>query len=1163
MTRSGWTASGETFNALEEVTRSTPCLAKTMIEMAIVPRQAIAVRKDQWLLHDSSPSGSLAYGENGEVRIAATGATAVDSTIYTGDGYRTDLDLRDDIADVARITWDGSEDSSIELLAFTARLNPKRDGAQPKEVVYWELHVYSRYSAGLDRPQLLELTNPASPPRVEAIGTAETDVVFAMGNNVRPRVKYVRASDGSGNPVTYFEVRALKGGGTAAGNVGWARDSTHADLTTNGNRLNGVTLNRNQIIDEPLIEQPQSPAGVPIAKVETASLAGAVTIDFTTNPFDLGSTPTATVRFVLEGIVPSGSSLTGYVRNNADNAWIAFTHWQDSVALGVSKRQTYKMRLVLTPDAGGVVTPVAIRFGVLEETVADISDVATLQSCSWRCDPKTLKAEIARPVISVIRDGARDYLDAITDLLATNDLVNITIRLLWGSSRLPRSRWMLLDLFRIRNYVPGDAAIVLECVSLLGELKRVLPREIDVGGGVISRTPIPYVAQSLHDVYADLLDNQIGLAGQYRGPGIEDDATTVTKTVGAEASEITDGVWGVDGKAELDAVAGLDGSVVLPDQGVLKAIKLFGPKALVHAFDHNEIAWGGVDPGFAERTPEYYVSADWNPTRKQFETVLKSYHADGLAKLGTPKLGYPDRLPDEAAKWIYKVNIVSITRSGSSPNYLATVTFSVPHGLATGDHVVFVGAVQGDYNGDKIMTVTGAATATFELGAAAPTTPATGTITCHLLACRVGRRTTEAFGTGVMIWPFTTTYAHPERFIGDLVAVPTDRFVAKDPNTGRALRGWVVAVGTLVGVLNPEGMGFELWIAGYAGLIPTSQTVVPSTGTPLAPTIRWVPLATAPGTQQIYLISGSASDTLKYVVQDAGATVPGVTDASWTTYAGPFPVSQLEGLDRQVAAFALRNGVYSPLTVLRIDKNNEPTVSIEVVQIASNVTTPNLKVTIVPDDDVWAVRLYTRNAVAPTVSYPTGSGAADGVLNETKFRAEIRLHADGGGFDSAGGSIAGGLEWTDPVGYGTVDSYAVIAIPLDRFGRPGPRATASLTQVQVSAGPFFSAVSVARQSDGSSCSSKAVNRVSWTLGGGASDGANDVKIYVSNDGITYVLLTTITNPVTVTTYDDTVNAWYTGTGPYIPWRYKVEVHDGGGLLNTGSAYIAWRGQDCP
>jgi hypothetical protein len=72
------------------------------------------------------------------------------------------------------------------------------------------------------------------------------------------------------------------------------------------------------------------------------------------------------------------------------------------------------------------------------------------------------------------------------------------------------------------------------------------------------------------------------------------------------------------------------------------------------------------------------------------------------------------------------VSVSSMTRAGAT----VTVTTATNHGYSTGNTVAIDGATEADYIGDWTITVTGLNTFTFSIGAATPTSPATGTITC-------------------------------------------------------------------------------------------------------------------------------------------------------------------------------------------------------------------------------------------------------------------------------------------------------------------------------------------------------------------------------------------------------------------------------------------------
>lgn len=73
-----------------------------------------------------------------------------------------------------------------------------------------------------------------------------------------------------------------------------------------------------------------------------------------------------------------------------------------------------------------------------------------------------------------------------------------------------------------------------------------------------------------------------------------------------------------------------------------------------------------------------------------------------------------------------EIAITSLTRAGAT----VTAQTATAHGFATGNIVGVEGATQPAYNGDWAVTVTDATHFTFNIGAATPATPATGTIVC-------------------------------------------------------------------------------------------------------------------------------------------------------------------------------------------------------------------------------------------------------------------------------------------------------------------------------------------------------------------------------------------------------------------------------------------------
>jgi hypothetical protein len=83
------------------------------------------------------------------------------------------------------------------------------------------------------------------------------------------------------------------------------------------------------------------------------------------------------------------------------------------------------------------------------------------------------------------------------------------------------------------------------------------------------------------------------------------------------------------------------------------------------------------------------------------------------------------------------VSVTSITRSGS----IVTVTISGSHGYKKYTKITIAGATETAYNGEWSITPVSASVFTFDIGAATPTTPATGTIT----ATQVGAGWTKPY----------------------------------------------------------------------------------------------------------------------------------------------------------------------------------------------------------------------------------------------------------------------------------------------------------------------------------------------------------------------------------------------------------------------------------
>ncbi|HWP38952.1 MAG TPA: hypothetical protein VNL18_15505 [Gemmatimonadales bacterium] len=106
------------------------------------------------------------------------------------------------------------------------------------------------------------------------------------------------------------------------------------------------------------------------------------------------------------------------------------------------------------------------------------------------------------------------------------------------------------------------------------------------------------------------------------------------------------------------------------------------------------------------------------------------------------------------------------------------------------------------------------------------------------LAHKIGRLHINAFSLGLRLWRFKSIYRYPELRIGDVVAVPTDRFVMRDPGAGRALRGQLYGIGPIVQVGDPEHQTFGVWVRQIADVVEATEVGTRSgDGTPVLPEV--------------------------------------------------------------------------------------------------------------------------------------------------------------------------------------------------------------------------------------------------------------------------------------------------------------------------------------
>ena len=645
--------------SLEKRLRRADPTVGLMVDAIVQDREDVKKTSTGWNGADSL-TGLAVKTAPQEAGVELSLNLGINLTNTTKDGNMTDLDGPPGYDDAspfftAQVTWGGTEPPAFLLQRIKAWLDPDTGGGQ--NVATWIAQLYAvrtltevvGHSGTIEELDLVPIMDPV---RATA-GASAGEVTFNLqGLQVRPKQLGAPAGGsalGYPDPITILFIWAAQSDGTPATNVGWARDSAQSDKTTAGNKLEGVRLTK--ALGQRYTVSGAT-GGLPYLTLEWSSYTTA-TISFTAagagNNIDLGAAPSNGVQFIMQGFTPGGTSLKPEV--NDGSGWVEVRDGDfadtDNTPTGgldlsvtgtrVLKQQTYDIRCQLITNATTDVTPKLTELGAAEATITDFANLTTVSGGQWAVDPVTLKGEITQIAITAIRDGLNDYRDKITTLLSENDIGTIKFRVWWGASDLDRNKWFLVDVFNVRDYDPSGAAIVVTGVSALAKLKAVLP--------VVSASasePYTQTNAGLQTVYDDLMVGQLGLDGQYRGPGVEDDTTTVT-------NEVSDS----NVKVELDAIARCARGSIIASQGRVKFVQMFDDGGgTVVVFPPEELVDVRVLPGFRERRPEFFVPWNYNFTQKRYQDRVQITHTTAISKLGLTGLGNPPVLDDATARWV-------------------------------------------------------------------------------------------------------------------------------------------------------------------------------------------------------------------------------------------------------------------------------------------------------------------------------------------------------------------------------------------------------------------------------------------------------------------------------------------------------------------------------
>lgn len=719
--------------------------------------------RSEW--QGANSTAGFTFPNSGGVTLTPSSTTLISQP--TDDGATETGLTRDTPFAALVVRWTANDAESLEIRNFVARLHPKINGLNPKEVTEWRCGVYRVIQVGEEDDRIV--VAPIGEARATATGEAVSDVTFTFPTApatpvVGPPPEDLTKDGGTETyPLTLFKVWGVKDDGTPAGNTAWMCDSAQgfqisgtgyiawhwagvddADgAGTAGNEVGGTAWS--------LLTAGTNALRFTINR--QGYTAGTIEFSQAGNRIDLGSTPTGDLEIVVRGREPSDSTASFEVWDGT-SAWVPVldgdyigkdnTDRGGSDLTSLSVAQTYDIRVVLTPSTDGFRAPTAFEFGMREITRTDLAGVATVSDYRVQVEPVSLKGNIPRATVRVLKTGERDYMDYGSEILATNHIGDMIVRVWVGDptyEQLARHEWLHVDSFEIEDYTDADTAHVLHCLSPVRRLGVKIPPFVVTGGNDGDRTAEEYANATVAAAYDDIVDNLVALPARYRGPGLIG-TNTVSKII-----------YDSDGKDELDRLAYLEGWSVISSQGRVKAVPMMrdepggeNPLAVFYIGDYTPVSIG---PGYRARVDEFFVPYGWSETTESFYGEARQFNATAFVKLGGSGLDTSERLDDETGKWI-------------------------------------------------------------------------DTLT-HAKA--VAARIPQHFGNGLIQWEIRSTYPHPYLEPGDPVVIVTDRFVGRSPIDNREIRGPVAAHGIITMVGDVLGKTFAVWIPGFDDIRPTDGAV--------------------------------------------------------------------------------------------------------------------------------------------------------------------------------------------------------------------------------------------------------------------------------------------------------------------------------------------------
>ena len=373
-------------------------------------------------------------------------------------------------------------------------------------------------------------------------------------------------------------------------------------------------------------------------------------IEWTTNPLDLGQAPGADTELKLQllTVTPSDTAINAEIKEAGGGAYQFFANDDligvDNTPTGgfdlssLTRVQAYDIRVKLTPSSNLAVTPQLIRVGLAEVTSTIVDGEIDVETFDAACDPITCDAEVATASIVIRRDGVKDYRSFAEELFSENNFSGITMRILIGHDQIARGDWLAVDTFKIRNMDPSGDGLAVDLVSSLFDMLAAFPPE----GSRTSPDLYTFAATDIGGAWQEIHDT-LAIPTDLVGDGPPAGAPI-------EQRVIADIRQAIDLRTELDFISG---GVTISRQGVFEFRDLFDdtppdPDLAIELSEYEVLGW---DDGTDRRIPEVQIIFP-EPGSAQF--TEKSYSApfEVVDAFGTLGGGQPTVFQGSIMEWV-------------------------------------------------------------------------------------------------------------------------------------------------------------------------------------------------------------------------------------------------------------------------------------------------------------------------------------------------------------------------------------------------------------------------------------------------------------------------------------------------------------------------------